>query len=384
MGRLALLALSAVVMFLVIRNLADDGDQPGVDASNDPAAATATTAAPAAAAGPAGGQQAQLNAGGQDLFQLASGGGLASRAGQRAQGRGVTVESVVADEGFWVGQPGRRVFVFLTPQARTRAGDRQPPVLTPRRCSRRAAAVEAVNVAGTVRPVTSGRQRPSFGVDPSWERGIADIYATTPAGSGRVVNAAWSKVRPPHHRSNRHRRRRVRSQFLKGQVKEAPNAEADSQLAQDDDRLFPLRHRLEEPHADRQRDMIRSLAAESTDDAMTRSEEGGRDHPSRGVKLRKVDAERVEHRATAHEEVHIEPPPLTDGNLQASWPAPRSPKPIYRDRPAAQEEAVANTRAVGRRIRAEKDRHRRKQITAELRRRSRGQHPTRENEEGRT
>ena len=142
-----------VIMFLVIRNLADDGDQAGVDARNDPAAATATSAAPAAPAAPAGGQQAQLSAGGGDLFQLASGGGLASLAGQQAQGRGVTVESVVADEGFWVGQPGRRVFVFLTPQARTRAGESPFQVQPGQR----------INLTGTVRPVPADVT--PFGVD---------------------------------------------------------------------------------------------------------------------------------------------------------------------------------------------------------------------------
>ena len=150
---LALLALLALLMFLVIRNLADDGDQAGVDARNDPAAATATTAAPAAPAAPAGGQQAQLSAGGGDLFQLAAGGGLASLAGQQAQGRGVTVESVVADEGFWVGQPGRRVFVFLTPQARTRAGESPFQVQPGQR----------INLTGTVRPVPADVT--PFGVD---------------------------------------------------------------------------------------------------------------------------------------------------------------------------------------------------------------------------
>jgi hypothetical protein len=69
-----------------------------------------------------GGGAAQLTADGQDLL-AASGSSLGERAGQAVTGSAV-VESVVSDEGFWVGS-GResRVFVFLTPQARESAGE---------------------------------------------------------------------------------------------------------------------------------------------------------------------------------------------------------------------------------------------------------------------
>ena len=65
---------------------------------------------------------APLTADGQDLL-AASGGSLAERAGQAVTGSAV-VESVVSDEGFWVGSgPESRVFVFLTPQARESQGE---------------------------------------------------------------------------------------------------------------------------------------------------------------------------------------------------------------------------------------------------------------------
>lgn len=156
---LALLALLALLVFLLIRNIGDDGDQTGVDTRNDPAAATATTtggAAPATQApSAAGAQQASLTAGGQDLLRAASSGGLAALAGQQAQGRGVLVESVVADEAFWVGEPGRRVLAFLTPQARTKAGESPFQVRPAKR----------INVTGAVRPLPADLT--PFGVDPS-------------------------------------------------------------------------------------------------------------------------------------------------------------------------------------------------------------------------
>jgi hypothetical protein len=53
----------------------------------------------------------------------ASGGSLADREGQSVTGT-ATVESVVSDEGFWVGSgPEQRVFVFLTPEARQSQGE---------------------------------------------------------------------------------------------------------------------------------------------------------------------------------------------------------------------------------------------------------------------
>jgi hypothetical protein len=175
---LLLLLLLAVAAFLIIRNVTDSGDEPGVDvnddpsgavdnngsddaaievttnldtpstvaadaaatadgastttASNAPAAATAddggstTTASNAggAAATPANGATAgTLTVGSQSVLPVPAS-GLAALVGQPATGTGVTVESVVADEGFWVGSsPTDRVFVFLTAEARTTQGE---------------------------------------------------------------------------------------------------------------------------------------------------------------------------------------------------------------------------------------------------------------------
>ena len=85
------------------------GESSGADAGAD-----------AQAGADAGG--AALTADGQDLI-AASGSSLAGRDGQAVTGSAV-VESVVSDEGFWVGSgTDSRVFVFLTPQARQSQGE---------------------------------------------------------------------------------------------------------------------------------------------------------------------------------------------------------------------------------------------------------------------
>ena len=70
-----------------------------------------------------GSTAAGLKAGDQDLVALAGGGSLASAVGQPVTGT-AKVESVVSDEGFWVGSSATdRVFVYLTPQARQSSGE---------------------------------------------------------------------------------------------------------------------------------------------------------------------------------------------------------------------------------------------------------------------
>ena len=65
---------------------------------------------------------ASLAAEGEDLL-AASGGSLVDRAGEAVTGT-AQVESVVSDEGFWVGSSAQeRVFVFLTPEARRSNGE---------------------------------------------------------------------------------------------------------------------------------------------------------------------------------------------------------------------------------------------------------------------
>ena len=88
-----------------------------------------------------GAPEGALSAGGQDLLKL-RGGSIGSLDGQRASGT-AKVESVVADEGFWVGtSPADRVFVFLTPEARQSAGESGFQV----------EAGQTVSLEGTIKP----------------------------------------------------------------------------------------------------------------------------------------------------------------------------------------------------------------------------------------
>lgn len=201
LGALALLGLLA---FLLLRNAGDDGDDQGIDTTNDAAAetdagsgtddgtgtaggtddgsgddATATTAAPSTTADAGTGSGTDdgsgsgggiLTAGGQDVFSAAGSGGLASLSAQPVEGQGVTVESVVADEGFWVGTAAQRVFVFLTPEARTSEGESPFQV----------EAGQRIDVTGTLQPVPADIA--PFGVEA--EEGADELI-----GQGQYVEA---------------------------------------------------------------------------------------------------------------------------------------------------------------------------------------------------
>ena len=158
----------------------------------------------------------------------------------------------------------------------------------------------------------------------------------------------------------------VRSQFYRGQVKEAPNAEADGQLSQDEEARLYTHYGIDysEKRSDSglpKGDPAPVPAAGSTDDAMTRSEEelevAKTSREAGRVKLRKwVDVERVETTVpVAHDEVRIEREPITDGNLDHAM-AGADITEAEHEIVLTQEEAVANTRVVPKeRIRAEKD-----------------------------
>jgi hypothetical protein len=154
------LLLVALVVLLVALNPADIGDRSGLDLRNDKKAADQAGAGPSA--GGQGAQPAQLPTagpgslvvGGRSLIEEASGGRYAQLNGQAVEGRGVTVQSVVADEGFWVGSSEQsRAFVFLTPQARMRAGESPFQVRAGQR----------VDLTGVVKPVPADIT--PFGVD---------------------------------------------------------------------------------------------------------------------------------------------------------------------------------------------------------------------------
>ena len=109
----ALLGLLLLTL-LVVALLARAADGGGGRAADDTAAA--------APAGGATDAAAPLSVGGSAVVGLPAS-RLAALQGQPAQGS-ARVESVVADEGFWVGDSAeQRVFVFLTPEARRSAGE---------------------------------------------------------------------------------------------------------------------------------------------------------------------------------------------------------------------------------------------------------------------
>lgn len=118
-----LIAAIVLLSLLVMSSVGGDGPADGQPTAGQAApggdAAAGQPAAPAAAA-PA---PAALTVGDQDLLALAAGGGLGGVVGQPVTGT-ARVESVVSDEGFWVGSsPTDRVFVYLTPEARQTSGE---------------------------------------------------------------------------------------------------------------------------------------------------------------------------------------------------------------------------------------------------------------------
>ena len=133
----------------------------------------------------------------------------------------------------------------------------------------------------------------------------------------------------------------VRSQFYKGQVKEAPNAEADGQLSQDEEARLYTHYGIDysEQRSNSglpEGDPAPAPAAATTDDAMTRSEEelevAKTSREAGRVKLRKwVDVERVETTVpVAHEEVRIERSRSPTATSTKPSRVPRSPKPSTR------------------------------------------------------
>lgn len=166
LAALLLLLLLALAAVLLAFNALDKGDRSGLDFRNDKKASS-DSATPAAGAQPVpttspgtqAGQAAtpgsgNLVAGGKNVIDEAAAGRYAQLSGQAAVGQKVTVQSVVADEGFWVGPSEQsRVFVFLSPQARSKPGESPFQVQAGQR----------VDVTGVVKPVP-GDLTP-FGVD---------------------------------------------------------------------------------------------------------------------------------------------------------------------------------------------------------------------------
>lgn len=119
-----LLGLLALIALLFLLSRCGGDDDTAAPATSAPATGT-TTAAPAtdAASAPAGGEASAgpagepgtVTAGAADLLGGASASSFAAQDGQQAVGRAVRVQSVPADEGFWVGSGEQdRLWVQLT------------------------------------------------------------------------------------------------------------------------------------------------------------------------------------------------------------------------------------------------------------------------------
>ena len=110
LGLLGLLLLLSLLAGKLVGGEDDDSTAGNSNGSN------------AAAAAPAAGT---LTVAGTDLLaDRASLGKIGGFDGKAAVGKGVQVQSVVADEGFWVGSSATdRAFVYLTPEARKSNGE---------------------------------------------------------------------------------------------------------------------------------------------------------------------------------------------------------------------------------------------------------------------
>ena len=135
---LALLGVLLLAVLLVTTNLAAEDDAGAGDEVRG------TTEAPAAAAT------------GEPVALPMAPSELAAHAGRSVEGRGLHVQSVVADEGFWIGDDTTsRVFVVLTDEAKATDGE-SPFQVT---------AGQRVDLAGTVRPLPP--DLPPFGLEPA-------------------------------------------------------------------------------------------------------------------------------------------------------------------------------------------------------------------------
>lgn len=141
------LLLGLLALMLVAFLLARAGSEAPTGASStgtSSGTSTSSGGAPAPGTGTVAAPAGSLMAGSTDV--LASPGRIASLTGAAAAGRSVRVQSVVADEGFWVGtSEASRVFVFLEPAARLSSGESRFQVK----------AGQTVNLTGTVQPVTA-------------------------------------------------------------------------------------------------------------------------------------------------------------------------------------------------------------------------------------
>ena len=156
--------------------------------------------------------------------------------------------------------------------------------------------------------------------------------------------------------------------YTKDQVKEAPNADPDGLLSEQEEATLYEYYGL--PYSDVQSDTGLPTAGTTTpeagttgttDDAMTRSEEelrvGTRQREAGRARLRKwVETEQVSTTVpVAREEVRIEREPITEGNIDQALRGPEISEDVH-EVTLMEEEAVATTETVPKeRIRLEKD-----------------------------
>lgn len=159
--------------------------------------------------------------------------------------------------------------------------------------------------------------------------------------------------------------------YGKDQVKDAPQAEPDGTLSEDEEAALYSHYGLQYSEAASDTGLpaggagggyeSAGTATVGTDDAMTRSEEelrvGTRQREAGRARLRKwVETERVTTTVpVAHEEVRIEREPITDGNVDPALRGPEISEGVH-EVTLMEEEAVAGTETVPKeRIRMEKE-----------------------------
>ena len=160
--------------------------------------------------------------------------------------------------------------------------------------------------------------------------------------------------------------------YTKDVVKDAPHAEPDGQLSQEEEAALYRHYGLSYSESESDSGLPeggqasaggpgQDTSGPNTDDAMTRSEEelrvGTTTREAGRVRLRKwVDTEQVAQTVpVTHEEVRIEREPITDGNIDQALSGPEISEGEY-EVTLMEEEAVAATETVPKeRIRMEKD-----------------------------
>ena len=150
--------------------------------------------------------------------------------------------------------------------------------------------------------------------------------------------------------------------YAKEQVKDAPNAEPDGLLSEQEEAALYEHYGL--PYSDAPSDPglpARGTATAGSDDAMTRSEEelrvGKTSREAGRARLRKwVETERVSTTVpVAHEEVRVEREPITEANVDQALAGAEITEAVH-EVPLMEEEAVAAKETVPKeRIRLEKD-----------------------------